>query len=309
MCFTRTELTRAERVIRQIRDPFFPLDEYERLSRSMTTAWQTQISVASRQAIALARRFTKPELNDVGKLMSVFRRQVHGSSLTRLYRSDINANLTSTYHRGKREVNAEHTKQTKSIAKDDLTIQVTDGISEFESINALSEQVIIAAGDFWDSQLQDSIKKEMSSWFDGELTTDELSGKLKELINTRLENENRSTLGDNYFRQLAHHSVVRTRTVSKFARAKELGGTGYKLINPMDERTSAICRALVKRGTVYSLSEVQGVVDDLLTSRTTADLKEKQPFIKDISEVDNGRIPFPPITWGECRTGIRIVFT
>ncbi len=296
----------ASRIVRAVNDPFFPETEYENMSKAMSGAWQTQISVASRQALALARRHHgRPDTSEIAHLLSAFRSNVSGYALTRHFGSAVSDSTASAYHRGKREVNAERYSETKSVTKYELPIQVVDGMSEAEAIAQLSKQVILAGGQFWDTNLQDSLAEQMKGWFEGELTREDLVAKLKELIETRLEAEDRSTLGDNYFQQLAHHSIVRTRTVSKYARAKELGAKGYLLINPMDLRTSRICRKLVEAKRVYLLHEAQSVVDDLLSSTTTADLKAKQPFW---ASPDEDRIPVPPLHWGECRTTIRIIF-
>jgi hypothetical protein len=297
----------AERIIRSFRDPFFPEQELSVLARSMHDAWTKEIKAASHEAIRLASsHHGTADSNEIDKILSIYKRRVSDSSLTRHFRSDVNAQVTSAYHRGKREVNAEEYQQTKSITKDEFKIEIVDGMSEAEAIMQLEKQIVIAAGDFWDERLQESIRKEMTDWFSGELSQNDLSEKLKELVNTRLVNDNQSTLGDSYFRQLAHHSIVRTRTVSKFARAKELGAKGYMLINPMDARTSKICKELVLKKLVYPLEAAQSIVDDLLTETTTAGLKAKQPFWK---SPDENRTPFPPLHWGECRTTIRIKFS
>jgi hypothetical protein len=304
MCCSDHEV--AERILRSFRDPFFPEEELKQLSDSMTSAWKKQISHASKEVLRFASsRHGNADPNDIGKILSIFKKEVSGSSLSRHFRTNVNQSVTSAYHKGKREVNAEEYRQTKSVTKDGLSIEVVDGMSEAEAIMQLEKQIVIAGGDFWDERLQKSIQNEMKDWFSGDLTQNDLTGKLKELINTRLVNEGQSTLGDVYFRQLAHHSIVRTRSVSKFARAKELGAKGYMLINPMDARTSKICKELVSKKLIYPLEAAQSIVDDLLTETTTAGLKAKQPFWK---SPDEERIPFPPLHWGECRTTIRITF-
>jgi hypothetical protein len=296
----------AEGILRSFRDPFFPESELASLSASMQSAWQTQIGTASREAMNLiASRHGTPDRNEIGKILSIYKKKVSGSALTHSFRSDVNTSVTGAFHKAKREVNAEEYKQTKAISKDDFRVEIVEGMSEAEAIMQLEKQVVIAAGDFWDTRLQSSLEYEMKEWFSGELSQNDLTEKFKTLVNERLVSENKSTLGDTYFRQLAHNSIVKTRTVSKFGRAKELGAKGYMLINPMDARTSKICKTLVARKLVYPLEAAQHIVNDLLTETTSAGLKAKQPFWK---SPDEDRIPFPPLHWGECRTTIRITF-
>jgi hypothetical protein len=288
------------------RDPHFPEPEFESLAYAMQSAWQTRIHAGAKEALAFVKRShgtSRPE--DIEKIVRALGSHVRGAALAQGFRSTLNAATVQAYQRGKREVNAESAAQTKSVRRDAFSVEVVDGMGEFDAIRALEDQVMIAAGSFFDDRLQQSLTNELSSWYSGDLSYDELATKLQDLVNERLVSDGKPTLGDVYFRQLAHHSIVRTRSVSKFARAKELGATGYKLINPMDARTSVICKTLVRRGTVYSLSKAQGVVDDLLGAKSTADLKATQPFWK---SPDEDRLPFPPLHWGECRTTIRIVF-
>jgi hypothetical protein len=272
----------------------------------MQSAWQARIEAGAREALHVVHaNHGTSSPNDIEKIVRALGSHVRGGALAQGFRSTLNAATVQAYHRGKREVNAESEAQTKSVRREVFSVEVIDGMSEFDAIRALEDQVIIAAGEFFDNRLQESLTNELSSWYSGDLSYDELASKFRDLVNERLVGGGKPTLGDVYFRQLAHHSIVRTRSVSKFARAKELGAIGYKLINPMDARTSTICRTLVSRQKVYPLSAAQGVVDDLLTARSTVDLKATQPFWK---SPDEDRVPFPPITWGECRTTIRTVF-
>ncbi len=293
-------------LLRSLRDPFYPGSEFEKLHSTLQSAWSDRISSASDEVL---RRVTAsghtPQASDIGVVLTIYRNHVSGESFKRLLRSGISSAIGGAYQQGKREVNAEAYEQLKSVRKDEFNIQVIDGLSEAGAIAQLSDQIVIAGGEFWDNQLQDSIRDEMKSWFDGELTRDELSGKLKKLINKRLRSDKQDTLGDSYFDRLAHNSIVKTRAVSKFARAKELNAKGYKLINPLDDRTSHICRTLVERGTIYTLEAAQPIVKDLLTARSSEELKATQPFWQ---SPDESRTPFPPLHWGDCRTIIRIIF-
>jgi len=293
----------AERIVRAARDPFFPESEYEGLASAMLTHWHKEAGAASASAL----RYANAGRIEIDRILRMYADRLGGDSFVRGFHSKATDAINSSYHKAKREVNAEAYDQTKTVRKEEFTIEVADGMSEMEAINQLSSQVFIAAGEFWDEHLQESIRRDLQTILDAGLTTDEFAGKLKEVIGKRLTN-NDGTFGDSYFRQLAHHMIVRTRTVGKFARAKDLNARGYKLINPLDKRTSDICRILVSRGTVYKLSAAQSVVNDLLTTTSTAELKAKQPFIRSVAEIDAGRIPFPPLHWGQCRTTIRIVF-
>jgi len=301
-------ISSAERIIRSARDPFFPESEYEGLASAIISHWQEGVEAASSTAIRLvSAKHGQPEPEEIGRILRIYSDRLSGSSFVRGFRHKAGDAINSSYHKAKREVNAEAYDQTKNIHKEEFTIEVVSGMSEMEAINQLSSQVFIAAGEFWDKHLQDSIKRDLQSILNADLNRDEFADKLKGLIGKRLTNAG-GTFGDSYFRQLAHLMIVRTRTIGKFARAKDLSARGYKLINPLDKRTSDICRTLVQRGTVYTLTAAQSVVNDLLTTTSTAELKRRQPFIMNVSEVDNGRTPFPPLHWGDCRTTIRIIF-
>jgi hypothetical protein len=308
--------TLAERVLRMTSDPFFPEVQHQLLEESMLSAWHKQMDVAVTDINGyLRKRHGNPHTEEIGKILSFFSDQLSGSALVRHFRSEADAALTGAYHRGKREVDSEQYSQTKSVRKDSFSLEITEGMSEMEAIRTLQEQVFIAAGEFWDDDLQTSIRNDMKGWFEQDLSTEQFESNLKTLIQARLVGTDAASLGDSYFSALAHHSIVRTRTLSKFARGKELGAKGFKPINPLDKRTSIICSTIVRSGKVFPLASAQGVVDDLLSTTSTAEIKRKHPFLKTVEEaqaVVAGRIEaLPPYHWASgsgCRTTIRVMF-
>lgn len=309
MCAPWTdEVSAISRVIRAMRDPFFPETELKSLQHTMLSAWHSHIASGVDAAMNYAHSHGgNPTQSEVNGIIAKIHEKVNGASFVKSdFRHSALHDVVGAFHKAKREEKANFVKQTKSdTIKDDFNVQIVDGMTEFEALNAISDQIFIAAGDFWDSQLQQSIKTELESYLGGGLTREEFGAKLKELVNTRLVSSNQDTLGDSYFKRLAHNTIVKTRTLGKFSQAKQLGALRYKLINPMDSRTSTICRELVARGTLYTMDEAQPVVDDILTSKTTADIKAKQPFWKSPNEA---RVPIPPLHWGDCRTTIRPMY-
>lgn len=274
----------------------------------MLSAWHAHITEGVHSAMSFAQSHSgNPTQSEVTGIISKIHEKVNGNSFVKSsFRHSALHDVVGAYQKAKREEKANFVKQTKfDTIKDNFNVQIVDGMTEFEAINAISDQIFIAAGDFWDSQLQQSIKTELESYLEGGLTREEFAAKLKELVNAKLVSAQNDTLGDSYFKRLAHNTIVKTRTLGKFAQAKQLGALRYNLINPMDSRTSLICRDLVARGTLYTMDEAQPVVNDILSAKTTADIKAKQPFWK---SPDEARVPIPPLHWGDCRTTIRPMY-
>jgi hypothetical protein len=130
--------------------------------------------------------------------------------------------------------------------------------------------------------------------------------------------------GRAYWQGLAEHTALRVREFGRLRGYEKAGARGYKLINPMDAKTSDICRALIKQDKVYPLAQALEVRDKLLAvemqegglERARDYIKALAPWVsdKDVlydadgepTGVQGAHTPFPPFHW-KCRTETAIV--
>lgn len=130
---------------------------------------------------------------------------------------------------------------------------------------------------------------------------------------------------DHYWFGLAEHMLLRIREYGRLNGYKAAGATHYRLVNPMDFRTSEICWALVSANKIYELKPALEVMENLNNiDMTKVGLEEARehikalaPWVKDSQIIrDKNRnpigvsgphTPFPPFHW-RCRTQTEMVF-
>jgi hypothetical protein len=268
-------------ILRTIQDPFYPIDEREEIFSSLKSLWDNFVGAALHKLNSI-------DLANIDIVVKTLR-----FYLADFFPPDYSIGATeSVFDRARREVYADAADR---IAKD--TIFVVEGLSESEAIAVLNGQLSISAGGFYDSQLSESIKNSLLDLHEGDLTQEEIVQRTKKLVNEKLAGER--VLSDAYFERLTNFYVMRVRNIGKYSTAKALGSKGYKLINPMDNRTSPICRALVARDKVYPIEALDPVVTSILEAQTTDEQKAAYPFWK---SPDEDRPPIGPFHWGDCRT-------
>ena len=296
-------------VTRAFSDPFFPEAERDAVANALLRAWSGQMGLAIKDVTSYLRARTgTPELAEIDAIAGIFSKRLSGSVLEDSIATRIGSSVEGIFRRAGREVEAESVQDGYSVLakKAGDSIIVVDGVSEDAAIEILQGQLTVAAGGFWDDQLSDSIKNEMLKIYTGDITRDDLRDKLKEMVNKRLSDAGEKTLSNSYFERLANFTTNKVRNIGKFSRGKSLGGKWYTLRNPMDERTSPICRGLVNEGKRYLLADAEPFIMKQLAAESVDDMKDAYPFWKTPSE---DRIPIPGLLhFGDCRTTMRIEY-
>lgn len=290
---------------KQIHDPFYPSDERDVIASSLITSWNRQMGKAIGSVMSLANSAGAPDSSVIDKLDNIFHANLSGKALNASIESKLSRANEDVFLRAGRESEAEKASGGRTVRtkKDGDMIIVIDDISEEDAIKILADQLTITSGHFYDRELSQSLKDEMLRWFEGELTRDELVEKMKKLTNERLTGE--KILSTSYFERLANLHVQKVRNIAKYSRGKALGGSEYGLVNPMDNRTSSVCRAIVGRNERYPLSSLDNVVKKVLAAETVEEQIEANPFWK---TPDEDRAKLPPFHYGDCRTTIRIYY-
>lgn len=290
-----------------LEDPFYPDRDRDAMAAAFHTAWNARATSAIEAVMSQVRSGGDPRPAEIDAVIATFRRFLSGKSFVRMFENAVGVLVENVFERAGREVDAEAAAVGKSVQakKAGDLILVVEGMTEADAIAALKDQLVISAGGFFDGQMSDQIKDEMLKWFDNDLKRDDMVEKMEKLVNDRLSAAGQEKLPYSYFERVTNMTIQRVRNIGKYSRGKELGAKGYRLVNPMDNRTSPICRDLVGRKKVYPLESLDAAVTDLLTAESLDELKAKRPMLTDASQYNND---LPPFHFGDCRTTIQNVY-
>lgn len=280
----------------------------------MYDAWQSQLRKAATQLqnIQASHTFFQPSRAEVPLMMHALSTNLSSHDFSRAVNHAAGTAILNTLAIGRQSVDAMFRKQTgrdpvrKDLVGGQASFGILFGMTEDHALQALVDQLTLSAGGFWDDQMTESVRKEMESWFDGDITRDELAANLKAMVNDRLSIEGKSSLPGSYFDGLAEHYVVRTRNVGSVYRAKGLGAEKYQIVNPRDHRTSEICEALSAPGLFFTMAAADQRVSDILGARSLQDLKTVAPFLT-AGTASSESSPVPPLHW-RCRSWMKYVF-
>jgi len=290
-------------------DPFAPHEQELQLRAGLYDAWSLQLQKALHDIKKFQEQhtFTVPNKEEVNQLIGILSKYMGGEAFTRLISTTAEQTVEDTFNRGKQHVNAMFRKQTgRDVQQKDLSgigFGVIFGLTEDHAMHAVTNQLTVSAGGFWEDQLSDSLKDGLEEFFDGELSRAELAGKIETLVNNKLSIER--ALPRSYFDGLSEHLITRARNIGSFYRAQNLDVKHYRLRNPNDRRTSPICAQLTK-GQLFTMKGAGSIIQTILTATSLGDLKGKVPFLTPdtAASADN---PVPPLHW-LCRTWMEYVF-
>jgi hypothetical protein len=230
------------------------------------------------------------------------------------------------------EFAAEVTKPTKKFIEtcvklglNDVADELPAGVSigrwgarDQQLATKMQQQQVFWVGNHFDADVSKKFSQTLYDAIDQGYTKRMLVSELKNQF-AHLGNKSRA-----YWQGLAEHTALRVREFGRLNAYEKAGARGYKLINPMDERTSEICRALIKENKVYPLDVALDVRDQLLAvemkpnslEKAREQIKAIAPWIseKDIIRNKHGEpigvqgsfTPFPPFHW-KCRTETKVV--
>jgi len=192
------------------------------------------------------------------------------------------------------------------------------GIEEQALVAQVQKQNIFWIGQHFGADISQDFRDTLTKALEQGYTKEMLADALKERF---------SDLGDKgayYWQGLAEHTALRIREFGRLSGYEKAGAKGYRLVNPMDNRTSEICWALVSQGKVYPLDVALEVRDNLMTIDVEKEgleearerIKALAPWVKESQierdkegnpvGVSGAHTPFPPFHW-KCRTQTEIV--
>ena len=182
----------------------------------------------------------------------------------------------------------------------------------------LEKQQIFWLGNHFDADVASKFRETLHNAFSQGFTRDQLADALKEQF------QHLGERSSHYWQGLAEHTALRIREIGRLNGYEKAGAKYYRLVNPMDDKTSDICRALVGAGKIYPLAPALEVRDKLLAidmekeglEAAREHIKALAPWVKESqivrdaqgnpTGVQGAHTPFPPFHW-KCRTVTEIV--
>jgi hypothetical protein len=284
-------------------------------------AWDEQVDKALQRIIY---RMSAPFAGapSIDELLSEFD-VLSGKSLTDKI-GDAGSVIEETFRKSNKLVDSQFRSETgrEPIKKDRLGFGILFGLTNQHAMQAMQDQLFMAAGGFWDAEMTEVMRKAFEEIFATDATTGDawdpekpdaapktpkqkIIERLQTTVNERLKSREQKTKPGAYFARLAEFTISRTRNVGTIYRAKAVGVTRYRIVNPRDSRTSPICMKLSAPGKSWALADAEGEVTKLLTATSLDDLKEKVPFFQ---TGDEDRPPVLPVHYGGCRSELRPIY-
>lgn len=192
------------------------------------------------------------------------------------------------------------------------------GIEEQSLAAQIQKQNLFWIGQRFGADIRDDFQNTLTKAIEQGYTREMLADALREQFSDLGEK------GQHYWQGLAEHTALRVREFGRLQGYEKAGAEYYRLTNPMDDRTSEICWALVSEGQLYPLKTALEVRDNLLAIDVGAvgldeareQIKALAPWVKESqierdsdgnpTGVSGAHTPFPPFHW-KCRTQTEIV--
>lgn len=277
----------------------------------LNNAWKREIKEAARAAIGMLTEMPKAERLDkrkVDALMDVINQNL-GDDFMMAVSTETKAYVERCLRLGIQDV--------KTSAKARISIGLW-GIEDQALAAQVQKQNLFWIGQHFGADISQDFRDTMMKAIEQGYTKEMLADALKESFSDLGEK------GAPYWQGLAEHTALRIREFGRLSGYEKAGAKGYKLVNPMDNRTSEICYALVSQGKVYPLDVALEVRDNLNAidvnkeglEEAREQIKALAPWVKESqierdergnpTGVSGAHTPFPPFHW-KCRTQTEIV--
>lgn len=279
--------------------------------RVLNNAWQKEIREAARQVIQGLSDMPRSERVDKRKveaLLDVINQNL-GQDFMMAVGAETKAFVERSLRLGLQDVRTE--------VKGRISIGLW-GIEDQRLAAQIQNQNLFWIGNHFGSDISQDFRDTMTKAIGQGYTREMLAKALQEKF---------SDLGEKskyYWQGLAEHTALRIREFGRLNGYEKAGAKYYRLTNPMDNRTSEICWALVSEGKIYPLEQALQVRDQLMAvdvnqgglDEARDRIKALAPWVKESQierdsdgnpvGVSGAHTPFPPFHW-KCRTKTEIV--
>ena len=291
------------------------MNYYDRLMldyyRVLNNAWRKELREAAYQAIQMLSELSDAERLDKGRidaLMTVINQNL-GSDFMMAVSRETKAFVERSLRLGLQDV--------RTQVKVSISIGLW-GIKDQQLASQIQNQNLFWIGKHFGTDISDGFRNTLTKAMEQGFTREQLANALREQF---------SDLGEKshaYWQGLAEHTALRIREFGRLSGYEKAGVKYYRLVNPMDDRTSEICWALVSQNKIYPLDEALEVRDNLMDIDVNAEgLEEAREQVKALAPwvresqierdadgnpvgISGAHTPFPPFHW-KCRTETEIV--
>lgn len=279
--------------------------------RVLNNAWRREIQDSARLAIQMLSDMPRSERVDkrkVDALIDVINQNM-GQDFMMAVGAETKAFVERSLRLGLQDVRTE--------VQGRISIGLW-GIEDQRLAAQIQNQNLFWIGNHFGSDISQDFRETMTKAIEQGYTREMLAKTLQEKF---------ADLGEKsqyYWQGLAEHTALRIREFGRLSGYEKAGAKYYRLVNPMDNRTSEICWALVSEGKIYPLETALKVRDQLMDvdvnkgglEEARDRIKALAPWVKESqverdSEgnpvgVSGAHTPFPPFHW-KCRTKTEIV--
>jgi len=291
------------------------MNYYDRLMldyyRVLNNAWRKELREAAYQAIQMLSELSDAERLDKGRidaLMTVINQNL-GSDFMMAVSRETKAFVERSLRLGLQDV--------RTQVKVSISIGLW-GIKDQQLASQIQNQNLFWIGKHFGTDISDGFRNTLTKAMEQGFTREQLANALREQF---------SDLGEKshaYWQGLAEHTALRIREFGRLSGYEKAGVKYYRLVNPMDDRTSEICWALVSQNKIYPLDVALEVRDNLMDIDVNAEgLEEAREQVKALAPwvresqierdadgnpvgISGAHTPFPPFHW-KCRTETEIV--
>ncbi|MCB5262979.1 MAG: phage head morphogenesis protein [Candidatus Cloacimonetes bacterium] len=279
--------------------------------RVLNNAWKRELREAAYMAIQMLSDMPKDErleTRNVNALMDIIDQNL-GNDFMMAVGAETKAYVERSLRLGIQDV------RTQAKAKISIGLW---GVQDQQLASQLQSQNLFWIGQHYGADISDDFRNTLTQAIEQGHTKQELADALKGKFNDLGDK------GQHYWQGLAEHTALRVREMGRLSGYEKAGAQYYRLVNPMDERTSEICWALVSENKLYPLDVALEVRDNLMDIDVNAEgleesrdrIKALAPWVKESqveyddkgnpTGVSGAHTPFPPFHW-KCRTQTEIV--
>lgn len=279
--------------------------------RVLNNAWLQELREAASMALQmLSERPRAERLNErtVDSLMKVINQSL-GDDFMMAVGAETKAYVERNLRYGIGDVKAE--------LKGRISIGLW-GIDDQALAGQIQKQNLFWIGQHFGADISEDFRSTLSTAIKEGYTKEQLA----EALNNKFSDLGKK--GAHYWQGMAEHTALRVREFGRLSGYEKAGARYYRLVNPLDDRTSEICWALVSQDKMYPLDVALEVRDKLMEIDVNAEgledarerVKALAPWVKESQierdekgnpvGVSGAHTPFPPFHW-KCRTQTEIV--
>lgn len=279
--------------------------------RVLNNAWKRELRESALMAISMLAELPAAERVDqarVNALMDVINQNL-GNDFMMAVSQETKAYVERSLRLGLLDV--------KTSAQARIGIGLW-GIADQKLAAQIQNQNLFWIGQHFGADISQDFRDTLTKAIEQGYTKDMLANALRDQFNDLGQK------GDLYWQGLAEHTALRIREFGRLSGYEKAGAKYYRLVNPMDDRTSEICWALVSQNKLYPLEVALEVRENLMAIDVNAEgleearerIKAVAPWVKPSQIERDGEgnptgvsgtyTPFPPFHW-KCRTETEIV--